>query len=407
MLALDDTVDGDGLSRIGPPPAGRARRALIIISRMFSRAKGSPASRNPGHRRNRCASHRNALPGRVVLRPIGWVVGLATLMAAATGLWALRWLDQPLPLRSDAVELTVERGRAPLAVASDWVEAGVDAPVWALQWWFRLSGDARRIRAGSYAAPAGTTPRSLLERMVRGDEALERLTVVEGWTLRQLRAALAAAPGLRPTLQSVPDAELLVALGLPAGPAEGRFFPDTYRYGKGVSDRTLLLQAHRAMQDQLAQAWSQRQGGSPLRSPDELLILASIVEKETGRAEDRARVAEVFINRLRLGMPLQTDPTVIYGLGAAFDGNLRKRDLLTDTPFNTYTRRGLPPHPIAMPGQAALQAVVRPSTGSALYFVARGDGSSQFSDTLEQHNQAVWRYQKSPADRRSGAGGKE
>lgn len=321
------------------------------------------------------------------------------LSAAVFGAGAWWWLQAPLGLRAPVVELTVERGRPPLQVAEDWVQAGVDTPVWALQMWFRLSGQARRIRAGSYAAEPGTTPRELLDKMVRGDESLESLTLVEGWTFRQVRAALARSPGLRQTLAGLDDAAIMQTLGSPDLPAEGWFFPDTYRYGRGVSDRAVLLQAHAAMKRQLEKAWAQRQPGLPLRSAQDALVLASIVEKETGRAEDRGLIAGVFINRLRLGMPLQTDPTVIYGLGDTFDGNLRRRDLLTDTPFNTYTRRGLPPHAIAMPGAQSLRAAVVPEPTEALYFVARGDGSSQFSRTLDEHNRAVWRYQKMAGSR--------
>lgn len=332
----------------------------------------------------------------------GWARGLMTTVSilgllAALGLW---WLHHPLSLKHEVVEVTIERGRPVRAIAADWVAAGVDTPVWALQLWFRFSGESRRIRAGSYAAEAGTTPLDLLERMVRGEESLENLTLIEGWNFRQVRAALSKAPGLRQTLQDLDDAAVMRALGSPGLPAEGWFFPDTYRYARGVSDRTVLLQAHAAMQAQLRKAWSERAADLPLRTPAEALVVASIIEKETGRADDRGLIAGVFINRLRLGMPLQSDPTVIYGMGASFDGNLRRRDLQSDTPFNTYTRRGLPPHAIAMPGAAALQAALQPQSTRALYFVARGDGSSQFSATLEEHNQAVWRYQKMPAARR-------
>ena len=328
---------------------------------------------------------------------------LTVLLSAAvllTGLVATWWLMRPLPLRMETVELTVERGRSVRGVAEDWVRAGVDAPAWLLHAWFRLSGDARRIRAGSYAAERGTNPQQLLDKMVRGDESLESLTLIEGWNFRQVRAALAAAPGLRQTIASLDDEAVMALLGSPGLPAEGWFFPDTYRYGRGVSDRAVLQQAHAAMKQQLERVWAAKAQGLPLRSAAEALVLASIVEKETGRASDRAQIAGVFVNRLRLGMPLQTDPTVIYGLGPGFDGNLRRRDLERDTPFNTYTRRGLPPHAIAMPGADSLRAAVQPADTRALYFVARGDGSSHFSATLDEHNAAVWRYQKMPAQRR-------
>jgi UPF0755 protein len=212
--------------------------------------------------------------------------------------------------------------------------------------------------------------------------------------VRQLRAALAAAPHLKPLTAAMSEAELMAAIGLPGTPAEGRFFPDTYLYSRGVSDLTVLKRAAATQSRRLAEVWAQRQPDLPLQTPEQALILASIVEKETGRPADRGRIAGVFINRLRLGMPLQTDPTVIYGLGAAFDGNLRKSDLQTDGPFNTYTRRGLPPTPIALPGLAAMRAAVQPEATDALYFVARGDGSSAFSADLAAHNRAVNQFQR-------------
>ena len=190
------------------------------------------------------------------------------------------------------------------------------------------------------------------------------------------------------------EAELMAALGSPTLAAEGRFFPDTYAYSRGVSDLTVLRRAHEMLQGKLAQAWAERAADTPLRSSDEALTLASIIEKETGHEGDRGLVGGVFNNRLRIGMALQSDPTVIYGMGAAFDGNLRKRDLRADTPYNTYTRRGLPPTPIALPGLASLRAAVRPPATKALYFVARGDGSSVFSETLAEHNRAVNKFQR-------------
>ena len=331
---------------------------------------------------------------RRLLRPVGALLILLLVLAVAAAGWAWRWLGQPLPLRAPAVELSIEPGTAPRAVAEAWVAAGIDThPAWLYQW-FRWSGDARRIRAGSYEVEHGITPRALLDKMVQGRETLETVRLPEGATLRQWRAALAAAPHLKPTTAGLDDAALMAALGQPGAWAEGRFFPDTYAYSRGVSDLTVLKRALAAMQRQQARVWAQRAPDSPLKSPDELLILASIVEKETGRADERGLVAGVFVNRLRIGMPLQTDPTVIYGLGEAFDGNLRKRDLLTDGPYNTYQRGGLPPTPIAMPSLAALQAAMNPAPTKALYFVARGDGSSVFSTNLDDHNRAVNKYQR-------------
>ena len=332
-------------------------------------------------------------------RRVLWVsVGLIALLGAALAGAAAWWLQRPLVLAAPSVELSIEPGSSPREVAQAWVDAGVQtSPLWLYEW-FRWSGQARRIRAGSYEIEAGVTPRRLLDKMVQGDETLEVVRLIEGWTMRQVRAELARAPHLKPAGAALSEAQLMAAIGAPAGQAaEGRFFPDTYAYSRGVSDLTLLRRAHAAMQRRLTATWGERAADTPLKSMDEALILASIVEKETGQPADRGLVAGVFVNRLRIGMLLQTDPTVIYGLGEAFDGNLRKRDLLADTPFNTYTRGGLPPTPIAMPGAASLRAAVQPQPTRALFFVARGDGSSVFSDTLADHNRAVNQYQRGGA----------
>ena len=339
-----------------------------------------------------------SLGSRWWLPLLGGLVLLAAMVAAALAGSAAWWLQRPLPLAGNSVELSIEAGSSPRLVAQGWVEAGVQTSPRLLYEWFRWSGEARRIRAGSYQIDAGTTPRQLLDKMVQGDESLEQVRVIEGWTLRQLRAALAKAPHLRQSTATMDEGALMAAIGAPGQPGEGRFFPDTYAYSRGVSDLAVLKRAYRAMQQQLAEAWAQRAADTPLNSPDQALILASIVEKETGLAADRGLVAAVFINRLRVGMPLQTDPTVIYGLGTRFDGNLRKRDLLADTPYNTYTRSGLPPTPIALPGVASLRAAVRPQPSKALYFVGRSDGSggSVFSETLAEHNRAVNKHQRGP-----------
>jgi UPF0755 protein len=263
-----------------------------------------------------------------------------------------------------------------------------------LFWWFRLSGEARQIRAGSYELERGVTPRRLLNMLVRGEEALRGVTLVEGWNWRQVRQALAKAEQLKPETRDLADEVIMSQLGRAGIPAEGRFFPDTYTYAKGSSDMGVLRRALHAMDKKLEAAWAQRAPDTPLKSPADALILASIIEKETGKPVDRAMIAGVFVNRLRIGMMLQTDPTVIYGLGEAFDGNLRKRHLQADTPWNTYTRAGLPPTPIAMPGKASLLAAVQPAPTKALYFVARGDGTSQFSATLDEHNRAVNKFQR-------------
>jgi UPF0755 protein len=328
------------------------------------------------------------------MRLLRWLIVLVVLGAAGTGAWVWLWLERPMPLASNTVELSIEPGATPREVANAWVRAGVQVHPRLLYEWFRWSGDARRIRAGSYVAGPEISPRQLLAKMVQGDEAFERVRLLEGWTLKQFRAELARAPHLKPASAGMSDAQLMTAIGAEGIAGEGRFFPDTYLYSRGVSDLTVLKRAYAAMQRHLDAAWAARNSELPLRTPNDALTLASIVEKETGKASDRAQIAGVFTNRLKVGMPLQTDPSVIYGLGDAFDGNLRKRDLLADGPFNTYTRPGLPPTPIAMPGLASLKAAVNPERTKALYFVARGDGSSVFSDSLLDHNRAVNQYQK-------------
>jgi len=325
-----------------------------------------------------------------------WRVLLVLLLflCGATAGAAYWWLNRPLPLAADTVEASIEFGTSPRDIAMQWVQAGVQSSPILLYEWFRWSGESRRIRAGSYEIGRGTTPIALLNKMVRGDETLAVVRFTEGWTFRQMRIELAKAEALKPTTSAMSDAEIMQAIGAPGVPPEGRFFPDTYAYSKGSADLGVLARAYRAMEQRLQSAWAERTSDTPLKSIDEALTLASIVEKETGQSADRGRVAGVFLNRLRVGMPLQTDPSVIYGLGASFDGNLRKRDLQADTPYNTYTRGGLPPTPIAMPGKLSLLAAVRPEPTKALYFVSRGDGSSQFSETLAEHNRAVNRFQR-------------
>jgi UPF0755 protein len=338
-----------------------------------------------------------------VFRVLKWLMLAALGATALLGVVAYRWLNTPLVLRgsepnvsAQTVDVTLSPGSSINAVARHLVQAGVDVPAWQLAVWFRLSGKGRDIKAGSYEIEQGTTPQRLLLQLVRGEQALRRVTLVEGWNYRQVLGALRQADYLVYDLPAdvVQNPALLMKhLERAETHPEGRFFPDTYTYPKNSTASTLLKQAAQAMDQALEAAWAQRHPGLPLKTAQEALVLASVVEKETGTAADRGPIAGVFINRLRLGMRLQTDPTVIYGLGTAFDGNLRKSDLQTDTPYNTYTRAGLPPTPIAMPGKAALQAATQPANTQALYFVARGDGSSHFSTTLAEHNRAVQRYQ--------------
>ncbi len=321
-----------------------------------------------------------------------WIVFTSALIGGG----AVWWLNQDLRLPGDAVDLSIEPGTSVRGVAQLVCDAGVDVNPSLLYWWFRLSGQARQIKAGSYEIEVGASPRSVLRKLVRGEETLRVVTLVEGWTFGQVRAALSKAEQLKPESKGLPDYLIMKMLGKPGLYPEGRFFPDTYTYAKGSSDMALLKRAMRAMDKNLESAWRQRLPDTPLRTAEQALILASIVEKETGRASDRALIASVFVNRLRIGMMLQTDPTVIYGLGDTFGGTLRRRDLQTDTPWNTYTRAGLPPTPIAMPGKPALLAAVQPASSKALYFVARGDGSSEFNTSLEGHNRAVNKYQRGP-----------
>ncbi|WP_051603032.1 endolytic transglycosylase MltG [Simplicispira psychrophila] len=327
---------------------------------------------------------------KVVLRLLSWLLFLALALGGA----AVWWVYTPMPVGNAALELEIEPGTSPRGVARNVEAAGVRVDARLLYAWFRVSGLDRRMKAGNYEIPPGTTPYSLLQKLARGEESLQALTLVEGWNFRQVRAALARENGIKHDSAALSDVDLMVRLARPGVVPEGRFFPDTYTYAKGSSDLAVLRRALHAMDRRLEAAWSQRASDTPLKSADDALILASIVEKETGRPSDRAQIAGVFSNRLRVGMSLQTDPTVIYGLGEKFDGNLRKRDLQADTPWNTYTRSGLPPTPIAMPGKAALLAAVQPAATRALYFVAKGDGTSHFSESLGEHNRAVNRYQR-------------
>ncbi len=319
------------------------------------------------------------------------LVALLVLAAGGTGFW---WLYQPMRMAAPTLDLSIDPGTLPRAVAQAVADAGVDVNPDLLYWWFRVSGQDRLIKAGSYELESGLTPYRLLAKLARGEESLRAVTLVEGWTFRQVRAALAREDQLKPDTLKLGDDAVMALVGRSGLPPEGRFFPDTYTYAKGSSDVAVFKRALKAMDKRLAAAWSQRLPSAVASTPDEALILASIVEKETGKPADRPLISAVFNNRLRVGMPLQTDPTVIYGMGAAYAGSLHRKDLQADTAWNTYTRTGLPPTPIAMPGKASLLAAVQPAPSTALYFVARGDGTSQFSDNLNEHNRAVNKYQR-------------
>lgn len=305
-----------------------------------------------------------------------------------------RFADAPLAPLETPLIFDVAQGTSLSGIVRDLQLRGVDAgpPLYwrALAWQMGVAG---QLRAGEYLLPAGTTPRELLAKLAAGKVIQHRFTIVEGWTFAQLREALARDTSLQQTLIGVDAAAIMRELGAAGAPAEGWFLPETYNYVKGKRDLDILRRAHAAMQQELDRLWSARAPDLPLTSEYQALILASIVEKETARANERAQVAGVFEHRLKTGMRLQTDPSVIYGLGATYDGKIHTRDLETDTPYNTYTRAGLPPTPIALPGKAALEAVLHPQATDALYFVARGDGTHEFSATLEAHNRAVAKYQ--------------
>ena len=317
------------------------------------------------------------------------VVALA--IAAAVG-WT--WYRLPLSLPRTPFDFEVRAGASLASVARSLQGAGVIPHAAALTLLARFENVDRTIKAGSYEIEQGITVPQLLAKLTHGDVAQTSLTIVEGTTFAELKRVLRESPEIKHNVVDLPDAELLARVGASEATPEGLFFPDTYYFAAGSSDLAVLKRAYGAMRERLDAAWSRRAPDSPLASPYEALILASIVEKETGLAKDRPLIASVFVNRLKRGMRLQTDPTVIYGLGAGFDGNLRKRDLETDSAYNTYMRDGLPPTPIALPSQASLDVVVNPPATPYLYFVSRGDGTSEFSASLTEHNRAVSKYQK-------------
>ena len=312
-------------------------------------------------------------------------------IGAATYVW--RAYERPLDLPADRVEVRIAAGSSARAIARQLQQAGVQIDAEAFVAAARATGATQSLRAGRYEITRGMNLLALVDKLRRGDVLRERVTIVEGSTFAEMRAALAAHPELRQDTANLSDAELLRAVGADESHPEGLFAPETYVFDTGSSDLEVLRQAYRAQRAILQKGWEGRSPGLPYRTAYEALVMASIVEKETGVAAERSRIAGVFVNRLQKGMLLQTDPTVIYGLGEKFDGNLRKRDLTTDSPYNTYTRTGLPPTPIALPGRASIAAALNPEPTKALYFVARGDGTSEFSETLNDHNRAVGKYQ--------------
>ena len=316
-----------------------------------------------------------------------------TVVAAAIAAALAWWIRLPLPLPTSPFTFDVKPGATLKSVARDLAAAKALPAEWPLVAMARLKGADRAIKAGNYEITEGITLARLLDKLTLGDVTQTAFTIVEGTTFAELAGAIAANPNIVRSVLDLPVGELGRRIGVPGTGVEGWFFPDTYFIATGSTDLALLTRAHRLMRSRLDAAWAKRAEDSPLKDSYEALILASIVEKETGRVADRPLIASVFVNRLRLGMRLQSDPTVIFGLGAKFDGNLRKRDLEHDTGYNTYTRDGLPPTPIALPGQASLDAVTAPPKTGYLYFVARGDGTSEFSANLADHNRAVAKFQ--------------
>jgi len=324
---------------------------------------------------------------------ISAILLVPALAAASMYLYIQVQLEQPLAI-DDTTAIDIPQGSSLMGVSVMLAERGILPAPRLFTWHGRLTGKAARVQAGEYEIVPGTTPAALLEQLVTGRVRLHALTIIEGWTFRDMLEALRSHPAVKVTLNDVNDAELMDRLERSQHHPEGMFFPDTYRFPRQTTDLEILDQASDRLWDELESAWASRSEGLPLATPYEALILASIVEKETGLDSERATIAGVFVRRLERGMRLQTDPTVIYGLGATFDGDIRRKDLETDTPYNTYTRRGLPPTPISLPGSASIHAVMHPDRGDALFFVAtgEGDGSHYFSRTFEEHQQAVQRY---------------
>ncbi len=303
------------------------------------------------------------------------------------------FLQTPLRTPAEGLVYTLTAGASASSLGRELAQQGILSSSLYMRLFARQDDNALRLKVGEYRIPPGTTPQGLLSLLASGKVIQYPITLVEGWNFRQVREALEADSRIENTLVGLDDKAVMARMGRPDDQPEGLFLPDTYHFPKGLDDLRILRRAMQSMAEVLAAEWKQRDAGLPLETLYQALILASIVEKETGLAGERPHIAGVFLRRLRKGMLLQTDPTVIYGMGDAFDGNIRRTDLKRDTPYNTYTRAGLPPTPIAMPGRAAIHAVLHPADGTSLYFVARGDGGHVFSSTLKEHNKAVRKYQ--------------
>jgi UPF0755 protein len=322
---------------------------------------------------------------------LGGILVIVALAVAGISIWA----HQPI-IGADhqSIGFSVRSGSSVRSSAQQIADAGVPVNPTLLSLLARITGKGTRLKAGNYELKPGATPLELVEQLVRGEFAQESLSIIEGWTFRQMRQAIAAHPALKHDTSMLSDKELLAKVAPSYSAPEGLFFPDTYLFAKGASDLQIYKQAHALMLKHLDDEWARRSPSVPYKTPYEALIMASIIEKETGQKAERDRIAAVFVNRLKRGMLLQTDPTVIYGMGEKFLGNIRKRDLTADTPYNTYVRVGLPPTPISLPGIESLAAALNPADTDALYFVSRGNGTSEFSSNLNDHNRAVNKYQR-------------
>ena len=328
------------------------------------------------------------------MRFIKKLILFAIVFMIAAGAWFFYWAGQPITTSGEPIDFAITAGSGVGVASQQIARAGVPVNPFMFSMLARVTRNASRIKAGTYELKPNTTPRALIGQLVRGEFAQESLTIIEGWTFRQMRLAVAASKTLKHDTKEMSDMDLMAKISTEYKTPEGLFFPDTYLFAKGSSDLKIYKQAHALMLDRLKAAWAKRDESLPYKTPYEALIMASIVEKETGQKSERAMIAGVFVNRLKQGMMLQTDPTVIYGMGESYAGNIRKKDLETNTPYNTYVHVGLPPTPISLPGVQSLEAALGPAKTEALYFVSRGDGSSKFSDNLPDHNKAVNQYQR-------------
>jgi UPF0755 protein len=322
-------------------------------------------------------------------------LAIILILALGTAGFGYFWAHNPIiDAGAKPIDFAIQPGSGVRSAARQIEASGVPMNATFFAILARLSGKGSKLKAGNYELKPGTTPLALIEQLMRGELAQESLVIIEGWTFKQMRQALNAHPSLRHDTLNMSDTELMAKVSNDYKQPEGMFFPDTYLFAKGSSDLQVYKRAHALMLKRLDDEWARRDPSAPYKSRYEILIMASIIEKETGQPSERDMIAAVFVNRLKRNMMLQTDPTVIYGMGDKFQGNIRKRDLETDTPYNTYTRVGLPPTPISLPGAAALAAAVNPAKSDVLYFVSRGDGTSQFSTNLADHNRAVNKYQR-------------